>query len=260
MEPRENESMESTSMPQPERLLRREQAQPRHEQGEEPETQSAQAQSKDTQSIGQTLRVIEMLEHKISDAYRMPLKRDTCLVSASEMADLFGQLRIVLPKSVVEASSVLEQRTKIIDDAKAMADKTANEADRIYNDTVSKAKKFKEEVEADADAYDKTTRAKVQEDAQAIIDDAQARADQIILAAQQQAQNLIDENEITRRAQAYAMETRENAEKDADSIYNQACVHTDKLLSGAAAALSRSAQELAQLRDNLLGGQTDGRQ
>ena len=39
---------------------------------------------------------------------------------------------------------------------------------------------------------------------------------------------------------------------DADSIYNQACVQVDKMLSGAAAALSRSASELAALRDNLL--------
>ena len=36
-------------------------------------------------------------------------------------------------------------------------------------------------------------------------------------------------------------------------IYNQACVHADKMLSGAAAALSRSANDLAALRDNLLG-------
>ena len=62
----------------------------------------------------------------------------------------------------------------------------------------------------------------------------------------------MDDNEITRRAQAYAVETRERAEKDADSIYNQACVQVDKMLSGAAAALSRSASELAALRDNLL--------
>ena len=65
-------------------------------------------------------------------------------------------------------------------------------------------------------------------------------------------QKLVDDNEIPRRAQAYAVETRERAEKDADSIYNQACAQVDKMLSGAAAALSRSASELAALRDSLL--------
>ena len=48
-----------------------------------------------------------------------------------------------------------------------------------------------------------------------------------------------------------------DARADADSIYNQACVHADKMLSGAAAALSRSANDLAALRDNLLGQHTN---
>jgi len=204
------------------------------------------------ESISQTLRVIDAIEHKLSDAYRVPLKRNMCVVDVSEMADLIGQLRIALPKSVTQAQTVLVSSQRIIDDAKMRADKTADDADKIYNETVTKARAFKDEVEAEADAYDKETRRRAQEDANAILADAQTRAEQIVFAAQQQAQKLVDENEITRRAQAYAMETRDRAEKDADSIYTQACVHVDKMLSGAAAALSRSAQELGALRDNLL--------
>ena len=204
------------------------------------------------ESIGQTLRVLDMIEHKLADAYRVPLKKNMCIVDVSEMADLIGQLRIALPKSVTQAHGVLTNSQNIINEAKQRADKTADDADKIYNDTVTKARAFKDEVEAEADAYDKQTRQRAQEDANAIIADAQTRAEQIVFAAQQQAQKLVDENEISRRAQAYAMETRERAEKDADSIYTQACVHVDKMLSGAAAALSRSAGELAALRDNLL--------
>lgn len=204
------------------------------------------------ESIGQTLRVIDVIEHKLSDAYRVPLKKNMCIVDMSEMADLLGQLRIALPKAVTQAQGVLVNSQRIIDEAKMRADKTADEADKIYSDTVTKAQTFKNEVEAEAEAFDKQTRLRAQEDANAIIADAQTRAEQLVFAAQQQAQALVDDHEITRRAQAYAMETRERAEKDADSIYNQACVHVDKMLSGAAAALSRSATELAGLRDNLL--------
>ena len=211
------------------------------------------------ESIRETIRVIDTIEHKLSDAYRVPLKKNMCIVDLSEMADLIGQLRIVLPKSVTQAQNVLVNSQRLIDEAKMRADKTADDADKIYNDTVTKARAFKDEVEAEADAYDKQTRQRAQEDANAIIADAQTRAEQIVFAAQQQAQKLVDENEITRRAQAYAMETRERAEKDADSIYTQSCVHVDKMLSGAAAALSRSAGELANLRDNLLSqGQNSG--
>lgn len=217
-----------------------------------------QAQS-GAESIGQTVRVIDAIERTLSDAYRVPLRKNMCVVDASEMADLIGQLRIALPKSVTQAQSVLTSSQRIIDEAKMRADKTADDADKIYNDTVTKARKFKDEIEAEAEAFDKETRRRAQEDAGAILADANTRAEQIVFAAQQQAQKLVDENEISRRAQAYAMETRERAEKDADSIYTQACVHVDKMLSGAAAALSRSASELAGLRDSLLGqGQQPG--
>lgn len=203
-------------------------------------------------SIGQARRVIDQLEARINDARRVPMSKTLSIVDAGELIDLIGQLRIVLPHTVVQAQAILEQQKQILGDAKAEADRTADKADEIYTTTVEKAKQFEQEVKADADAYDKQIRQKAQEDSNAIIEDANTRANQIIFSAQQQSQKLVDDNEITRRAQAYAVETRERAEKDADSIYNQACAQVDKMLSGAAAALSRSASELAALRDSLL--------
>ncbi len=204
-------------------------------------------------SIGQIKRVIDQLEIRVNDARRVPMKRDLCIVDASTLIDLIGQLRIALPHAVVQAQAILASKDQMLEEAREEADKTADTADKIYSETVNKAKAFKQQVQDEADEYDKKTRQKAQDDAEAIIADAETRAEQIIFSAQQQSQKLVDENEITRRAQAYAMETRERAEKDADSIYNQACVHADKMLSGAAAALSRSAGELAALRDSLLG-------
>lgn len=203
-------------------------------------------------SIGQARRVIDQLEARINDARRVPMSKTLSIMDTGELIDLIGQLRIVLPHTVVQAQAILEQQKQILGEAKAEADRTADKADEIYTTTVEKAKQFEQEVKADADAYDKQIRQKAQEDSSAIVADANTRAEQIIFNAQQQSQKLVEDNEITRRAQAYAVETRERAEKDADSIYNQACVQVDKMLSGAAAALSRSASELAALRDNLL--------
>ena len=102
------------------------------------------------------------------------------------------------------------------------------------------------------DANKKQYRRKGREDQTKIIADENPGAEEIFYSARQQPQKWEEKNKTPRRAQAYAVETRERAEKDADSIYNQACVQVDKMLSGAAAALSRSASELAALRDNLL--------
>ena len=205
-----------------------------------------------TESMMQIKLVIEALEQKINSARRVPMTNFS-MVDGGALIDLIGQMRIALPKAVVEAQGVLEQQEQILSGAREEADRTADKADAIYADTVSKANAIRDQIHTEADEYDKTTREKARLESEAMIADAQTRAEAIIFGAQQQAQKMVDENEITRRAQAYAMETRERAEKDADSIYNQACVHADKMLSGAAAALSRSAGDLAALRDSLLG-------
>ena len=196
-------------------------------------------------SIGQARRVIDELEARINDARRVPMSKTLSIIDT-------GQLRIVLPHTVVQAQAILDERKKILGEAKEEAKASMGKADAYYTEKVENAKRFEQDVKMEADAYDKQIRQKAQEDSNAIIADANTRAEQIVFNAQQQAQKLVEDNEITRRAQAYAVETRERAEKDADSIYNQACVQVDKMLSGAAAALSRSASELAALRDNLL--------
>ena len=203
-------------------------------------------------SIGQARRVIDELEARINDARRVPMSKTLSIIDTGELIDLIGQLRIVLPHTVVQAQAILDERKKILGEAKEEAKASMGQADAYYTEKVESAKRFEQDVKMEADAYDKQIRQKAQEDSNAIIADANTRAEQIVFNAQQQAQKLVEDNEITRRAQAYAVETRERAEKDADSIYNQACVQVDKMLSGAAAALSRSASELAALRDNLL--------
>jgi len=205
-----------------------------------------------TESMMQIRQVIEALEQKVNTARRVPMT-GLSMVDGGAILDLIGQMRIALPKAVIEAQGILDQQETILSEARQEADRTADKADAIYADTVAKANEIRDQIHTEADTYDRTTREKARVESEAMIADAQTRAEAIIFGAQQQAQKMVDENEITRRAQAYAMETRERAEKDADSIYNQACVHADKMLSGAAAALSRSAGDLAALRDNLLG-------
>ena len=222
-------------------------------QNEQPERVARREQVVAGESIGQAKLVIDTIEQRVNEARRIPLSKGMCMIDAGLLIDLVSQLRIALPKAVVQAQEVLANREQLLEDAKNRADQIANEADALHSRVVGEANHLREQIQADADAYEQKTRARAEEDAQAMIADANTRAEQILYAAQQQAQQMLDENEITRRAQAYALEVRDRAQTDADSIYNQACVHADKLLSGAAAALSRSAGDLAGLRDKLLG-------
>ena len=218
-----------------------------------PERTYRREQTAGSDSIAQAKRVIDLIEQKLSEGRRIPLSKGMAVVSVDEIGNLISQLRIALPKTVLQAQDIMQRSQQIMEDARRAAEETANQAETVYKKAVADANAFKESVQKEADDYDRATRQNAQSAADAMLADAKMRADQVLLAAQQNAQSMVEESEITRRAQAYAMETRERAEKDADSIYSQACVQTDKMLSGAAAALSRSANDLAALRDNLLG-------
>lgn len=241
MDEREQINQGETREPAPERAYRRE-------------------QTAGSDSIAQAKRVLDLIEQKLSEGRRIPLSKGMAVVSVDEIGNLISQLRIALPKTVLQAQDIMQRSQQIMEDARRAAEETANQAETVYKKAVADANAFKESVQKEADDYDRATRQNAQSAADAMLADAKMRADQVLLAAQQNAQSMVEESEITRRAQAYAMETRERAEKDADSIYSQACVQTDKMLSGAAAALSRSASELAALRDSLLGqGQQNAR-
>ena len=209
-------------------------------------------------SIEEGRKVITEIERLFRESSQVPLMK-TRMVREEDYKDLMGQLRIVMPKMVREAGSVLDQRDEMIAEASDAAKRLREEADRYDRQHREEADAFEKQTRMDAETYRREVMGRAQDEANAIVEDAQTRAAQIIEAAQQQAKGLIEENEITRRAQAYALEIQDSAQQHANAIYQQACHQTDLMLSGAAAALSRSAGEMAQLRDSLLkGGQAEG--
>ena len=116
------------------------------------------------------------------------------IIDTGELIDLIGQLRIVLPHTVVQAQAILDERKKILGEAKEEAKASTGKADAYYTEKVENAKRFEQDVKMEADAYDKQVRQKAQEDSNAIIADANTRAEQIVFNAQQQAQKLVEDN------------------------------------------------------------------
>ena len=135
-------------------------------------------------SIGQARRVIDELEARINDARRVPMSKTLSIIDTGELIDLIGQLRIVLPHTVVQAQAILDERKKILGEAKEEAKASTGKADAYYTEKVENAKRFEQDVKMEADAYDKQIRQKAQEDSNAIIADANTRAEQIVFNAQ----------------------------------------------------------------------------
>ena len=197
-------------------------------------------------------QLIGQLEDLVTNARRMPLSRTLAIIDTAELVDMIGQLRMALPRSLTEAENVLDMRDQLITDAERQAQEALETADRDARDARLKAQNYDKEVRGAADSYYESVRQRTQQEANSLVQDANTQAQQIVMAAHQKASEMIADTEIMRRANNFAEETRNKAMQEADRVFSQACMQTDKMLSGAAAALSRSAGELAQLRDALL--------
>ena len=231
---------------------------------DEQQQQPVQDESKDPvvfESLDQIFQVIEKIDEIIQGGKRIPLSKSLVIVDAGEINDLLGQLRLGFPRTVKEAKQIIAQQDQILDDAHTVATQSKESANKYYLDAKESADRYGSEKRTEADKYDRELRALANQDANNLIADAQTRAEQIMLDAQKRQSDMVNENEIVRRANAFAMEIRDTAQKESDRVYSQACMQSDKILSGATAALSKAANDLAQLRDALLNpnaGQMNG--
>ena len=65
-------------------------------------------------SIAQARRVIDQLENRINDSRRVPMSKTLSFVDTGEIIDLIGQLRIVLPHTVVQAQAIMDEKERIL--------------------------------------------------------------------------------------------------------------------------------------------------
>lgn len=63
-------------------------------------------------------RLINELEEIIENSWHLPLSGGRAVVNSNEIKNILENLRLNLPKEVLQAKNIVAERTKIIDDAK----------------------------------------------------------------------------------------------------------------------------------------------
>lgn len=211
------------------------------------------------QEIAEGKAALQALSDLFTSAPEIPLAHSR-IVSQKRFEDLSGQLRMSLPRIVRDADRILTRRTELIDEADARVKRQREEAESYARDRKESADTYDRQTRTEAEEYRGRVMDEANRQGQAILQDAETRAKEIIEAANQRAQQLTEQSEITRRAQTYGNEILDDARRQASAMLQQASQRTDLMLSGAAAALSRSAGEMSKLRDDLLSGNTGGGQ
>ncbi len=192
-------------------------------------------------SLMSALRTLDRVEEKLSTSSRVPFKNNLSMVNVNDVLDLLSQVRSELPAALQEAVEVLGNKQQIEETAAQRAQERVNNANAQAQETIRVA-----------DEQAKKTVESAQERAIEVEKQARATAEKILIQANNDAQLRTEENEIVRRANARAKEIYDQVQLDVDGVYKKAYTEVNKMLSGATAALNRSAIELAGLRDQLL--------
>ena len=221
------------------------QQEPAQEAQREPRQRTQASRNQDgtirVNSLMSALRTLDRVEEKLSTSSRVPFKNNLSMVNVNDVMDLLSQVRSELPAALQEAVEVLGNKQQIEETAAMRAQEKVNNANTYAQETIQAAdEKAKQALET------------AQQRALEVEQQARATAEKILIQANADAQLRTEENEIVRRANARAKEIYDQVQMDVDGVYKTAYTEVNKMLSGATAALNRSAIELAGLREQLL--------
>ncbi|TFV64438.1 UNVERIFIED_ORG: hypothetical protein E4P37_13170 [Bacillus sp. AZ43] len=197
-----------------------------------------------TEVVYRLYETVDELTTVIENARSVPMSA-SCMVPRDHLLDLLDDLRESLPEDVQAAGAIVEQRTEILQQAQAEAERltgrTRGESEQLLavarrqreellgtarrqrDETLAQAQADAEDILAEAEAEAERLVAEAVAHREAVLADAQARHAEILEAAQAEHERLITETEVYRGAvdradqlgaQAHAEAARARAEAD----------------------------------------------
>ncbi|MBQ6569791.1 MAG: ATPase [Clostridia bacterium] len=81
--------------------------------------------------------LLDLLDSLVDEALKLPLSGGRCVVDEEKVHDIVSQLRTKTPQEILKARKIVEDRTKILDDAKSEAESIIKKAEARAKDIVN---------------------------------------------------------------------------------------------------------------------------
>lgn len=172
----------------------------------------------------EVLLLLDALEDIIEKASNLPLSSKV-MVNREELIDIIKDIRIKLPDELKQAQWIKEERQKILIEAKKEAENIRRECDEKMG--------------------------KIKEERQRILAGAEKEAEIFIQEADNRIKSMIDENEITKRANEQARGIISSAQQDAKKIRLGARAYADEMLAELGMRVEKILSTISSNRDEL---------
>ena len=225
-----------------------------------------------TEVVYRLYETVDELTTVIENARSVPMS-GSCMVPRDHLLDLLDDLRESLPEDVQAAGAIVEQRTEILQQAQAEAerltgrtrgesellltsarrqrDELLGTARRQRDDLLTQAQADAEDILAEAEVEARRLVAEAVAHREAVLADAQAQHAEIVAAAHAEHERLVTETEVYRGAVARADELGAQTAGEVARMRAEVDEYVDTRLADFGNTLAHMVRSVDQARANL---------
>jgi cell division septum initiation protein DivIVA len=214
-----------------------------------------------TEVVYRLYETVDELTTVIENARSVPMS-GSCMVPRDHLLDLLDDLRESLPEDVQAAGAIVEQRTEILQQAQAEAERltgrTRGETEQLLaaahrqrDELLGTARRQRDDLLAAAQAQAEELLADAEAEAERLIADGRAHREALIAEAVAEHERLITETEVYRGAVARADELGAQTATDVARMRAEVDQYVDSRLADFGTTLERMLHSVETARTNL---------
>jgi len=214
-----------------------------------------------TEVVYRLYETVDELTTVIENARSVPMS-GSCMVPRDHLLDLLDDLRESLPEDVQAAGAIVEQRTEILQQAQAEAERltgrTRGESDQLLatarrqrEDLLGTARRQRDELLANAQAQAEDLLADAEAEAERLIGEGRAQREALIADALAEHERLITETEVYRGAVSRADELGAQTATDVARMRAEVDQYVDSRLADFGTTLERMLHSVEKARTTL---------
>lgn len=214
-----------------------------------------------TEVVYRLYETVDELTTVIENARSVPMS-SSCMVPRDHVLDLLDDLRESLPEDVQAAGAIVEQRTEILQQAQAEAERlttrTRDDAEQLVvaaqhqrDELLGAARRQRDELFAQAQADAEQILVEAEAEAEALVAEGRRRREAMIAEAQLEHERLMTETEVYRTAVARADELGAQAHTEAARMRAEVDEYVDTRLADFGTTLERMLRSVEKARTTL---------
>ena len=214
-----------------------------------------------TEVVYRLYETVDQLTTVIENARSVPMS-SSCMVPRDHLLDLLDDLRESLPEDVQAAGAIVEQRTEILQQAQAEAERltgrTRGEAEQLLgsarrqrDELLGTARRQRDELRAQAQAEAEELLADAEVEAERLVAEGHRQQAELLAAAHDEHERLITETEVYRGAVSRADELGAQTAADVARMRAEVDAYVDSRLADFGTTLERMRRSVEKARTTL---------